>query len=144
MKIGISKELENRSLKGTLKSKFKSHFKIEIEKGILKSKIKRNFKIGGTWQIWEMLGELSIWSILTGEPGGDAPGGTNRGERHCPAIKKLSKDPLKLRLVRERNPEAKINQKHRNLIEITIWIFTFQAYGMIKGISFWQKQLKAF
>ena len=78
------KELENRNFKGTLKSK-----------------CKRNFKIGGTWQIWEMLGELSIWGVLTGGTRGDAPGGTNRGEWHCPAIKKLSKNPLKLRLVGE-------------------------------------------
>jgi hypothetical protein len=32
---------------------------------------------------------------------GDPAGGTNRGEAQCPAIKKLSKNPLKLRLVRE-------------------------------------------
>ena len=31
--------------KGTFKSKFKSHFKVEILKGTLKSKFKRNFKI---------------------------------------------------------------------------------------------------
>ena len=54
-------------LKGTSKTKFKSHFKIEIEKGTLKSNFTRNFKIRGTWHFWEMLVELSIWDILTGE-----------------------------------------------------------------------------
>ena len=44
-KIGYLKELQNRNSKGTFKSKFKSHFKIEILKGTLKSKVKRNFKI---------------------------------------------------------------------------------------------------
>ena len=90
-----------------MKSNFKSHFNIEIEKGTLILIFKRNFKIGGTWHICEIWGELSIWGILTGEPGGtDAPGGTNRGEWHCPAIKKLDKNPLKLRLVREKNKNS--------------------------------------
>ena len=49
----MKRELVNQNLKGTLKTKFE-----------------RNFKIGGTLQIWENVGELSIWGILTGEPGG--------------------------------------------------------------------------
>ena len=41
----VKKELSNRSLKGTLKYKLKSHFGTEMSKGTLKSKCKRNFKI---------------------------------------------------------------------------------------------------
>ena len=92
----------NRNLKGALKSKFKSHFKIEIEKGTLKLKFK------GTWgELWGTLGNLGNFEgtfnlvYFDGGTRGDAPGGTNRGGAQRPAIKTLSKNPFKLRLVRE-------------------------------------------
>ena len=45
LKIGISKELRNLNLKGTFKTKFKGHFKINCLKGTLKSTCKRNLNI---------------------------------------------------------------------------------------------------
>ena len=58
-----------------------------------------------------MLGERSIWGILTGEQVGRR-WGTNRGGAPRPAFKILSKNPFKLRLVREQSspwlPAARI------------------------------------
>ena len=58
--------------------------------------------VGGTFNL----------GYFDGGTRGDAPGATNRGEWHCPAIKKLSKNPLKLRLVREQgNCKNKVTLK---------------------------------
>ena len=48
--------------------------------------------VGGTFNL----------GYFDGGTRGDAPGGTNRGGAQRPAFKKLSKNPFKLRLVREK------------------------------------------
>ena len=51
--------------------------------------------------IWGNLGGTFNLGYSDGGTRGDAPGGTNRGGAQRPAIKTLSKNPFKLRLVRE-------------------------------------------
>jgi hypothetical protein len=49
----------------------------EFKKSEFQKKIKKTFFTGTSgelWEIWGTLGELSIWGILTGVPGGTWPG----------------------------------------------------------------------
>ena len=86
-KIDVLKELENLQFKGTFKSKFKRNLEIWY--------LKRNFgKFGKLW------GNFQFGVFWRGSQG-DAPGGTNRSGSQRPAFKTLSKNPFKLRLVRE-------------------------------------------
>ena len=69
-------------------------------KGTLKSKIERNFKIRCFGKLGSLGGTFNLGYFDWGTRG-DAPGGTNRGGSQRPAFKTLSKNPFKLRLVRE-------------------------------------------
>ena len=65
--------------------------------------MKSKSKLGELWENWGTLGELSIWDILTW--------GTTRGGAQRPAFKKLGKNPLRLRLVREQNLKGTVKSE---------------------------------